>query len=155
MYCFRASQKLNTSLGQAWDFISAPLNLELISPPSVQMRVLGQVKAADRIYKGQVIEHRLRHITGVNIKWVSLISEVKTQEFFVDEQSFGPFKSWCHQHILKAEGDGVIMEDIIHYSIPFGFIGRLANSLFVRRKLEKVFEYRRMVFNSLFGKQNQ
>lgn len=155
MYCFKASQKLNTSLEQAWDFISAPLNLELISPPSVQMKVLGNIKAADRIYKGQLIEHRLRHITGANIKWVSLISEVKSQEFFVDEQSYGPFKSWCHQHVLKPEADGVVMEDIIHYSIPFGFIGRLANFLFVKRKLEKVFEYRRMVLSAVFARQNQ
>lgn len=153
MYCFKASQKLHTSVEQAWDFISAPLNLELISPPSVQMKVLGNLKASDRLYKGQLIEHRLRHITGANIKWVSLISEVKAQEFFVDEQSYGPFKSWCHQHILRPEADGVVVEDIIHYSIPFGFIGRLANVLFVKRKLEKVFEYRRMVLGSLF-KQN-
>lgn len=43
------------------------------------------------------------------------------------------------------------MTDLVHYLIPFGFLGDLAGALFVRRRLEEIFAYRRQVVSSVFG----
>jgi len=43
------------------------------------------------------------------------------------------------------------MTDIVHYKIPFWFIGDIANLLFVRKQLKKIFTYRYNVAEKYFG----
>jgi ligand-binding SRPBCC domain-containing protein len=43
------------------------------------------------------------------------------------------------------------MDDIIHYKIPFGFIGRILNTIYVQNKLKKIFKYREKKLNEIFG----
>jgi ligand-binding SRPBCC domain-containing protein len=43
------------------------------------------------------------------------------------------------------------MTDIVHYEIPYGFIGGWANALFVRRRLEQLFSYRYKRIEEFFG----
>ena len=79
------------------------------------------------------------------------ITHVRDREFFVDEQRYGPYALWHHQHHFKEISGGVEMTDIVHYKIPFGFIGELANRLFVRKQLDDIFRYRREQIEKLFG----
>ena len=73
-------------------------------------------------------------------------------EFFVDEQRFGPYQLWHHQHHFKAVEGGVEMTDIVHYRNPLGFLGNIANTLFVKAQLKQIFEFRFKVVEDLFGK---
>ena len=47
---------------------------------------------------------------------------------------------------------GLEMTDIVHYALPFGFIGNLAHPLFVRRQLEGIFRFRFQRVEELFGR---
>ena len=51
---------------------------------------------------------------------------------------------------VKIEG-GVEMEDVIHYKIPLGPLGVIANYLFVQKKLGSIFAFRRKKLIELFG----
>lgn len=82
--------------------------------------------------------------------WVTEITHVKTEEYFVDEQRFGPYTFWHHQHSIKQTPNGIEMQDDIHYKIPMGAIGRLLNKLFIAKKLERIFEYRKKKLEELF-----
>lgn len=80
------------------------------------------------------------------------ITFIKEHEYFVDEQRFGPYAMWHHEHHFKAIKGGVHMTDILNYAIPYGPIGTLANSLLVGKQVEKIFSYREKAIVDLFGK---
>ena len=85
------------------------------------------------------------------MEWVTEITHVKEKEFFVDEQRFGPYKFWHHKHFFKAVDGGVEMEDIVHYKVPFGFLGKLLHPILVKPKLDEIFRYRKQKLTALFG----
>jgi len=64
----------------------------------------------------------------------------------------GPYKVWHHEHNLEQIDGGVFMTDIISYQPPFGWIGRLANTLIIRKKLHSIFDYRTLALEEIFGK---
>jgi len=68
------------------------------------------------------------------------------------EQRFGPYSLWHHKHFIKEIDGGIEMEDIVDYKIPFGFLGQIAHSLFIEKKLRQIFNYREKKLVKLFGK---
>ena len=54
--------------------------------------------------------------------------------------------------IDKAISGGVEMTDLVHYRLPLGPLGRLANRLFVQAQLREIFDYRWNKLEALFGK---
>ena len=62
--------------------------------------------------------------------------------FFEDTMNSGPFKSWRHKHLFFEHEDGCRLRDEIEYEAPMGFLGRLADPIAVRPRLEKMFDYR-------------
>ncbi|PHK30680.1 cell division inhibitor [Nostoc linckia z16] len=149
LYTLQRKQKLPISLDQAWEFISDPKNLSVITPPSMGFVTLS---GDDRqMYPGQVIHYTVSPLMGIKMQWVTEITHVKDKAFFVDEQRFGPYRFWHHKHFLKEIPGGVEMEDIVHYKLPFGFLGDLAHPLLVKPKLEEIFAYRQKKLVELFG----
>ena len=108
-----------------------------------------------RMYPGQLIEYKVRPLLGIPVYWMTEITQVQEPLYFIDQQRFGPYTLWHHQHHFKAIPGGVEMTDIIHYRIPFGPLGDLANWLFVRKKLEGIFQFRYKAVEELFGSWNQ
>ena len=140
IFKLKYSQKLPINLNEAWDFLSSPDNLELITPKSMDFNITDWDER--KAYPGQIIQYTVRPIFGFKINWVTEITQVKDKEFFIDEQRFGPYSFWHHKHFIKEIDGGVLMEDVIHYKIPLGPIGVLLNFLFINSKLNSVFKYR-------------
>ena len=149
MYQFKTTQKLDISINEAWNFLSNPKNLKDITPEYMRFDIIsGDDK---KMFPGQIIEYILTPVFNIPFKWVTEITHVKQKKYFVDEQRFGPYSFWHHKHFIKEVEDGVIMEDIVHYKLPLGIIGRLAHILFVRNKVEEIFSFRRKKLDSLFN----
>lgn len=149
MYQFKTTQKLNISINEAWSFLSNPKNLKDITPEYMRFDIIsGDDK---KMFPGQIIEYILTPVFNIPFKWVTEITHVKQKKYFVDEQRFGPYSFWHHKHFIKEVEDGIIMEDIVHYKLPLGIIGRLAHRLFVRKKVEEIFSFRRKKLDSLFN----
>ena len=104
------------------------------------------------MYAGQIIQYIVTPVLGIRTKWVTEITHVVDQEYFVDEQRFGPYALWHHEHHFEEVEDGVLMKDQLHYAIPFGPIGRFTNALFVGSKVEEIFNFRYNAIEKLFGK---
>ena len=104
------------------------------------------------MYPGQIIEYKVKPVLGIPLYWMTEITHVKENEFFVDEQRYGPYSFWHHQHLFREANGVVEMTDIVHYKIPFWFIGDMAHTLFVRKRLEEVFKYRYKVIEEMFGR---
>jgi ligand-binding SRPBCC domain-containing protein len=60
----------------------------------------------------------------------------------VDEQVRGPYRSWRHEHEFRAVPGGTEIVDRVGYALPLGVLGRLAHALFVRRRLQAIFDHR-------------
>jgi ligand-binding SRPBCC domain-containing protein len=153
MYQLKTETILNCDLEKAWDFFSSPENLSKITPPEMDFRILaGNV---DRMYPGMIIQYKVRPLLSIPVEWVTEITHVRDFEFFVDEQRIGPYKMWHHEHHFEKVQEGVKMTDIVSYHIPFGVLGKLANSLFVRSKIDSIFTYREKVIKDLFVSKNE
>lgn len=136
-----------------WAFFVNPLNLPLITPPYMRFRMLSDLPlSTNTIFPGQLIEYRLRPLPLITVRWVTEIMSVTEGVCFIDEQRHGPYRLWHHEHHFRPApgGGGVEMTDIVHYEIPFGWIGSLANALFVRRQLNGIFKYRYQQIERLF-----
>ena len=47
---------------------------------------------------------------------------------------------------------GVEMEDIVHYALPFGMVGRVFGGPLVRRRLAEIFAFRSRFLEREFGR---
>jgi ligand-binding SRPBCC domain-containing protein len=152
VYQIHSKQVLPISMEAAWEFLSDPKNLELITPPDMKFTILGDLHGR-KTYAGQIINYRISPFKGITMSWTTEISHCQNQEYFVDEQRFGPYTFWHHKHFLKKIEGGVLMEDIVDYALPFGILGQFAHWLFVRKKLKKIFNYRTEAVRALFSNQ--
>ncbi len=142
------TQQLPISLAEAWDFFSSPLNLPDITPPWLDFSLTSE--GSESMYAGMIITYCLKPIMGLPMCWVSEITHVAEPFFFVDEQRIGPYRLWHHQHRFREQPGGVEMTDIVHYALPWGLLGELAHRTVVRRKLGRIFDYRRSRLAEIF-----
>ncbi len=149
-HSIKTVQKIPISLDKAWNFFSNPANLQAITPDNMGFKVISK-HHGDTMYSGQIIEYTVKPILGIPIYWMTEITQVKDKQYFIDEQRFGPYSLWHHQHHFKAIEGGVEMTDIVHYKNPLWLLGRLANFLFVKKQLKGIFQYRLKKTEELFG----
>lgn len=151
LYQLVRSQRLAANLDQMWDFISSPVNLKEITPPYMGFELTHKLES-DKMYTGMIITYRVSPVFGITLTWVSEITHIREREYFVDEQKVGPYKVWRHEHKLERIAGGVLMTDIVTYQPPLGFIGGIANILFIKRQLKNIFDYRANALEKRFGK---
>jgi len=135
---------------EIWDFISSPRNLKVITPEYMGFDITSG-DLPEKMYEGMIISYKVRPVAGIRTDWVTEITHIREGSYFVDEQRIGPYALWHHQHIIEPIEKGVLMKDIVTYKPPFGVIGALANRLIIRKKLEEIFEYRRIVLEERFS----
>ena len=150
-YQFEQTQKIPASIDAVWNFISSPNNLKEITPSYLEFQVTS--KTDDSImYPGMIITYKVSPLLGIKLNWMTEITQVKSKEYFVDEQRVGPYKLWHHQHKIVAIEGGVLMTDIVTYQPPFGFLGAIANSFIIKNKLKEIFDFRTLAVEKRFGK---
>lgn len=146
------TQEIPVDLDTAWDFFSSPLNLSEITPEDMAFDVTSPNMKHTKMYPGLIITYKVSPLFGIKLDWVTEITHVKDKAYFVDEQRFGPFAFWHHQHHFKTIDGGVSMHDILHYSIGWGAIGKIANQVIVNNKVNEIFKFRFKKVETLFGK---
>ncbi|MEQ8925856.1 MAG: SRPBCC family protein [Fulvivirga sp.] len=149
VYTLKTKQFLPISISEAWDFFSSPRNLKHITPSHMKFDIK-YISGEEKMYAGQIIRYKLQPLPGIPVSWTTEITHVNEPAFFVDEQRFGPYALWHHQHRFKEVSGGVEMEDEVNYAIPFGWLGRFANWLFVGKKVKAIFDYRFKVLEERF-----
>lgn len=145
------TQFLPIDIETCWQFISTPLNLQQITPEYMRFQIF-DAESLGAMYPGLMIRYRVRPVLGIPLHWCTEITHVERGVYFVDEQRIGPYRLWHHEHHVKEADGGVLMTDIVHYALPFGFIGEWAHRLFVRKQLKSIFEYRKARLDILFPK---
>lgn len=151
VYSLKTVQQIPVGLVKAWDFFSSPANLQTITPSNLGFKIISR-HHGDKMYPGQIIEYTVKPLMGIPLYWMTEITHVEDRKYFVDEQRFGPYTMWHHQHHFREIQGGVEMTDIVHYKLPLWFLGDIAHGLFVQRQLKGIFDYRFSKVEELFGK---
>lgn len=151
VHSIRTVQRLPISLNDAWEFFSRPDNLKHITPADMGFDITSQYHG-EKMYPGQIIEYKLKLFGMIKLYWMTEITHVQEKVFFVDEQRFGPYALWHHQHHFTALENGVEMIDTVHYKIPMGPLGSIAHALYVKKQLKHIFDFRFQKVESMFGK---
>lgn len=144
-------QKIPADINTIWDFFSSPGNLKTITPPYMGFEITSQ-NLPEKMFPGMIITYKVSPIAGIKLNWCTEITLVNEHDCFVDEQRQGPYNLWRHRHVFKKIDQGVEMTDVIHYKIPFGFLGNTFNPFLVRPKIKEIFDYRFKKTEELFGK---
>lgn len=150
VYSIKEVQQMPVSLDEAWSFFSHPRNLAVMTPEYLNLKFTNEL-FGNEMYPGQVMTYKVKPLLGIPMFWMTEITHVRDREFFVDEQRFGPYALWHHQHHFREIPGGVEMTDLVHYKVPGWVLGDLANTLFIRKKLEEIFSFRRKKVEELFG----
>lgn len=150
IYSFTINQVLPISIEEAWDFFSTPENLSKITPSEMGFNITSSI--TEKIFAGQIITYKIGILPLIKSNWVTEITQVNSPNYFIDEQRFGPYKMWHHQHIFVKKENSIEMKDVVHFKLPFGFIGHLAFHLFVKNKLNKIFLHRKDSLSKYFKK---
>jgi ligand-binding SRPBCC domain-containing protein len=151
VYSLKTVQKLPVSLEKAWSFFSHPKNLAEMTPSYLNLRFTNTLYG-EEMYPGQVMTYKVKPLLSIPMFWMTEITHVEDKKYFVDEQRVGPYSLWHHQHHFREIPGGVEMTDLIHYQLPLSILGKLANSLFVKKQLNAIFDFRYKRAEDLFGK---
>ena len=148
IYTLETEQFVPISIEKAWEFFSSPENLCLMTPPHMNFRITsGQ---PEKMYVGQMISYTLSPFPGTKTNWVTEITVSEPPNYFVDEQRFGPYKMWHHEHRFEPANNGIRMIDKVTYKLPFHFLGCIAHTLFVKGQLRDIFSFRKRILEQRF-----
>lgn len=150
MHKLEKIQRIPIDIKTAWDFFSSPKNLSKITPKKMNFRIISDIKDG-KMFPGMFIIYIVSPVFGIPITWITEITHISEKKYFIDEQRIGPYKMWHHEHHFKEIEGGVEMLDLLYYRLPFGFIGKIINFLFVRRKVIGIFNYRENILRDFFG----
>ena len=148
MYVLKQEQLLPLPIDEAWRFFVHPANLPLITPPDLGFRITGDLP--EKMHAGMIVTYTVTPFLRMPVQWVTEITHMCEPRFFVDEQRFGPYRMWHHQHIFTETPDGTRMTDLVHYVLPFGPLGRLV-APFVSRRVRDIFSFRREALGRALG----
>ncbi|MDM1297284.1 SRPBCC family protein [Empedobacter falsenii] len=149
-YRLYREQQLYCDIDTAWRFFSSPMNLSEITPKDMAFTVLSEDQDQP-IFEGMLIDYSVSPLLGIPLKWQTKIIQVDPQQSFTDFQQKGPYKCWKHFHEFIPNEKGILMKDTVEYELPFGVLGNVVHSLLVKKKLNRIFDYRHQVLKQLFN----
>ena len=147
-------QWMPISVQEAWTFFSTANNLAKITPPEMGFVILSKLDGVP-IYSGMLIDYIVKPLLGIPLRWTTEITGVSAPNVFTDKQLKGPYALWEHTHTFEQVNGGVKMTDEVKYALPLGFLGELAHSILVKKKLNDIFEFRERTLTKLFGEFKQ
>jgi ligand-binding SRPBCC domain-containing protein len=140
-------QAVPVPLDRVYPFFEDAHNLARMTPPEMGFAIL--TPGPIEMREGALIDYVVR-IGPLPMRWTTLITRYDAPRAFVDVQLKGPYSYWHHHHEFTPFDGGTEIADTIHYAIPFGPLGTVAHALFVRRQLERIFDYRMAFIKDIF-----
>jgi len=142
-----AKTKLYKPIEEVFTFFSTAKNLREVTPPNLQFDILTPLPI--EMQKGTLIDYRIQ-LSGIPMRWQTLISAWEPPYRFVDEQLRGPYSLWRHEHTFEDKGDYVLMTDTVEYLSPGWVLEPIVHHLFVKHQVEGIFAFREKRFKELF-----
>ena len=149
LYTFKKEQKISKNIESVFLFFSKPENLSVITPSKMNFKIL--TPSPVEMKEGALIDYTVS-ILGFSVRWRTLITHYKPSDMFVDQQLKGPYSMWHHTHFFEKINDNeTLIKDLVVYAVPFGIIGKLAHSLYIKRDLDDIFNFRSQKISEIFN----
>ncbi|WP_396595930.1 cell division protein [Dokdonia sp. R86516] len=148
MTTIRLTTKINASIKNVFDR-SRDINFHKKSASQTQEKVIGGITSG-LINKGETVTWQGKHL-GLRLTHQSLITELESPSYFVDEMVKGNFKNFKHEHYFKEMGNTTVMTDVLSYKVPFSFIGEIFDYLFIKRHLTHFLQIRNQAIKNSFS----
>jgi len=140
-YLLTREQIVKAPIEKVWAFFSDPENLNELTPSNMGFEITTPRPLA-KMFQGQIIEYKVRPILNIPLYWKTEIIDVDPGSSFIDNQVKGPYSLWHHTHTFKAKDTKfTLMGDTVRYALPMGFVGRIAHSLYVKKRLAEIFDF--------------
>jgi ligand-binding SRPBCC domain-containing protein len=139
-YVLERAQLVPRPRGEVFAFFADARNLESITPDFLHFELVPPIPSEMRA--GTLIDYRLS-LFGIPFRWRTRIEEWEPGRRFVDLQLRGPYALWHHTHAFEDAPGGTRVTDRVRYRLPLGPLGDIARAVFVRRTLERIFDFRR------------
>lgn len=139
---FEKSVLINCPVKKVFEFHSDTNNLAKITPDFIKVKIL-EIDLPLRL--NSLIKLSIIQFGILKSNWEIKLTEFVPDILITDTQFKGPFKIWIHSHCFDVKGengDQTLMTDKINYELPFGALGEFADILFIRKMIEKQFEFR-------------
>jgi ligand-binding SRPBCC domain-containing protein len=126
--------------------INAPINVVFDLSRSIDFHIKSTEQTGEKAVAGKTsglialnesVTWRAKHF-GIQQNLTSKITVMKRPDIFVDEMTKGAFKSFCHQHLFLEENNKTLLIDIFEFETPLGFLGKMANRLFLKSYMERL-----------------
>lgn len=142
---------LNRSIKEIFDFFSKAENLDIITPPVLGFKIITPFPV--EMKKGTVIDYKIK-LNGIPFGWRTEITKWDPPHCFEDTQIKGPYKIWIHEHLFVERNHRTYMTDTVRYLSPGGLLEFIPHNLFVKKKVNYIFDYRQKIFDGLFPLKN-
>jgi ligand-binding SRPBCC domain-containing protein len=139
LHVLRRQQFLPISRAEAFEFFADARNLEEITPPWLNFRIVTPMPID--LKEGALIQYKLSW-RGIPLSWKTEIRKWNPPYGFVDTQIRGPYQLWHHTHKFEEVEGGTMMTDVVWYKVWGGVFGDLINTLKVRHDVKRIFDYR-------------
>jgi ligand-binding SRPBCC domain-containing protein len=143
VFSIHRDQIISAQTNVVWEYFCDPHNLNHLTPADMNFEII--TDSLQRMYQGQIIEYRVEFIHGLRSLWLTEIAHVREYEYFVDEQRIGPYQFWYHEHVFEDLGKSTRMVDHVTYSIGYGVIGDVLNSIWIKQRLNDIFDFRKKI----------
>jgi len=129
--CFRLSTRI--------ELVQRTLGMKPIDTGVAGGVTAGHVAANSRVvWRGWKFGLPTEHHTLITAFEPPHTDDGNISAFFEDSQERGRFSSFRHEHFFCQSGERTELEDRIHFSLPFGPLGRLAAKLFLAPHIRKL-----------------
>lgn len=98
-------------------------------------------KTSGLMQKGERVTWRATHL-GWNHTMTVLMLDMNPPYYFEDIMIKGPFKYMKHQHYFKDQAGNTLMIDQFHFAAPFGWIGKMADTLLLKTYMTNLLKQR-------------
>jgi ligand-binding SRPBCC domain-containing protein len=125
---------------RVFDFITRPANLQLISPPEVQMAFL---EAPEVIRLGSRLVFQVQ-VYGQVQRFEHEIVEFEAPTRFREKAVSTPMKSWIQDYVLEPAEDGlIVLVNRIEFEPPGGLLGFILTPERILANLEEGYAHRK------------
>lgn len=142
--------RLTTSINapvEACFNLSRSIDVHLHSMQHHQERVVAGITTG-LINLHETVTWQARHL-GVLLRMTVKLTELQFPAFFSDQMISGPFKLMRHYHYFRPQGNYTLMIDEFVFKSPLGWLGKLADKLFLKRYLKRLLQQRNQVIKQL------
>ncbi len=120
--------------------LSRSIELHKISTESTNEKAIAG-RTTGLIKLNETVTWRAKHL-GVYQNFTSKVTGCKEGEFFADKMVAGAFDSFTHEHYFSHQNNTTTLVDVLYYTSPLGFLGKLVDFLFLEKYMTNFLKLR-------------